>query len=109
MYQGSLTTRLSGDAWKDAVATAAVYAIFIAGIPLVRANWHHIQEQMQASGITFFYRLGNTYETTIRFQKPVSEISLVSVCDREKRNANKGWVVSRSLKAQLHEIADSSP
>lgn len=72
LYQGSLTKRLSGDAWKDAVATAAVYTVFIAGIPLVRANWHHIQEQMQASGITFFYRLGNTYETTIRFQKPVS-------------------------------------
>ncbi|CAM9640702.1 unnamed protein product, partial [Ectocarpus sp. 13 AM-2016] len=28
---------------------------------------------MQASGITFFYRLGNTYETTIRFQKPDRE------------------------------------
>ncbi|CAN0351525.1 unnamed protein product, partial [Ectocarpus sp. 12 AP-2014] len=70
---GSLTKRLSGDAWKDAVATAAVYTVFIAGIPLVRANWHHIQEQMQASGITFFFRLGNTYETTIRFQKPGRE------------------------------------
>ncbi|CAB1115382.1 unnamed protein product [Ectocarpus sp. CCAP 1310/34] len=73
IMQGSLTKRLSGDAWKDAVVTAAVYTVFIAGIPLVSANWHHIQEQMQASGITFFYRLGNTYETTIRFQKPVSE------------------------------------
>ncbi|CAM9769918.1 unnamed protein product [Ectocarpus fasciculatus] len=70
---GSLTKRLSGDAWKDAVATAAVYSVFIAGIPLIRTNWHHIQEQMQASGITFFYRLGNTYETTIRFQKPGRE------------------------------------
>ncbi|CAN0277477.1 unnamed protein product, partial [Ectocarpus sp. 13 AM-2016] len=29
LLEGSLTKRLSGDAWKDAVATAAVYTVFI--------------------------------------------------------------------------------
>lgn len=67
-----MAKRLSGNnTWRDTAGTIAVYSVFIVGVPLLRANWSQIQQQMQASGATLLYGMRNTYETTIRFQKQV--------------------------------------
>lgn len=72
--QGSVTNRLPSNAfWTDA-AGIAVYVVFVAGVPLVRANWTHIQQQIQASGESFFYGMKNTYQTTVRFEKQVGAL-----------------------------------
>lgn len=79
--QGSVTKRLSGNAWVDSAGYVAVYTMLLAGIPLIKANWPHIQQQMQARGVSLFYGVRNTYETTIRFNKEqVGERACAYVC-----------------------------
>eukprot|EP00752_Nemacystus_decipiens_P016296 g14573.t1 len=66
---GNLVNRLSGNTWRDMAGTIAVYSAFIVGVPLIRANWPQIQQQMQASSATMVYGVRDAYETTISFQK----------------------------------------
>lgn len=70
--QGSIARRLSSNAyWIDTAGVVGLYIVFVTGIPLMRANWHHIQQQMQASGASLFYGVKNAYQTTVRFEKQV--------------------------------------
>lgn len=45
--------------------------LVLGSIPLIRSKWRDTQERLRASGVSLFYRLINTYETTICFEKEV--------------------------------------
>lgn len=95
LVQGSIMERLStGNIWIDTAIAAiipiamrfllpagaykpisghlALDVIFLASIPVLRAKGDDIQTRLRAGGVSLFYSLRNTYETTIRFQKDVS-------------------------------------
>lgn len=65
---------LPASTYKPIMGHPLLDVIFLASIPLLRVKRRVILARLRADGISLFYSLRNTYETTIKFQKEVQTV-----------------------------------
>lgn len=56
---------------KSISGSLAIDVLFMAGIPIFKANWRVLRSFLVTGGVNLFDRVRNKYETTIEFEKEV--------------------------------------
>lgn len=57
--------------YKPLSGSLALDAFLLAAMPLLRRSRNGVQSRLRAGGLSLWYSMRNTYETTVRFQKEV--------------------------------------
>ena len=69
------------DALNFSLGTLAFGVVFCASIPLYRRWGNMARHRLRANGVDLYYRVRNTYETTISFEKEVCMYPCVGTRD----------------------------
>ncbi|CAM9298105.1 unnamed protein product, partial [Scytosiphon promiscuus] len=111
MHRNILQQLSTGNVWVDTVIAVAIPVamhyllpsgsynpvsghfgldvLLLGSIPLIRAKWDGTQEQLRASAVSLFYRLIDTYETTIYFEKEAKDFFTMDEGDGEDSEEGK--------------------